>query len=106
MNARSGDAINVLHFGIDIDIIRIAALRRRLDVEAHRSRIAALDLALELAAEALDVSVVIRKLAAAAVRIDGVAADEFLLARIVKVLPARHPGDGAGRDVIGKTRLA
>ena len=53
-DAGGRDAVHVLHHRVDVNVVRIAALRGRLNIEAHRSRIAALDLALELAAEAFE----------------------------------------------------
>ena len=94
MDARHGNAVRVLHFRVDIDVVRVAAQTRGLHREAHRRRIAALDLALEIGSEAFDAVEIPRKLAAPAAGIHGVAPNEFLLVRVGQILPARHPGDG------------
>src|SRR5580693_3694981 len=96
MKPRGRNAVRILHLGIDVYKIRIAPLGGRLDIKTDRSGIAALDLAFVIAAESFDLVKVPGKLRAAAIRVDGISANEFLLARIVEILPARHPGYGAG----------
>ena len=106
VDAHGGDAVDVLHLGIDVDEIRGARQRRDLAVERYRRRVVALDVALPVAAEALELAVVPGELAAAARRVDRVAADELLLVRALQVLPARHPDDLARGHVVGERRLA
>src|SRR5271155_662560 len=96
MKPRGRNAVRVLHPRIDVDKIRIAPLGGRLDIKTDRSGIAALDLAFVIAAESFNLVKIPGKLGAAAVRVDGISANEFLLVRIVEILPARHPGYRAG----------
>ena len=106
MQARDRNAVRVLHLGIEIEEIRRRRERRRLDREADRRRIAPLDLALVRRAEPFEVHGVPRVLLASAPGIDRVAVREFLLMRILEVLPARHPRHLVVADVVGKTRLS
>src|ERR1700722_2801895 len=98
VQSRGGDAVNVLHVRINIYIIRIASLGGRLNIETDRGGIAALDLALVVASETFYLIEVPRELPTASVRVNRVAAKEFFLARVVEVLPTRHPGYRARRD--------
>src|SRR6185369_17424748 len=68
--------------------------------------VVALDVALVLRAEAFDGVVVAGELAASAADVDGVAADELLLAWVLEILPARHPPDCGIGDAVRPRRLA
>src|SRR5262249_58667524 len=61
--------------------------------------------ALELRTETLELLKMSREGAAAAVRVDGVPANELLLEWAFQVLPARHPDYGRVGDVVGRGRL-
>src|SRR5215470_13626352 len=97
---------DIFFVGIKVHVIFGMRERRGLNVGADGSGIVALDLALELRAEAFDAAVVTRKFAAASADVERVAAEEFLFARIFQILPARHPGDRGVGDVVGRRRLA
>src|SRR5579863_9454045 len=51
-DARRWDAVNIFYFGINGDVVGVAALGRRLNVKANGCGMAALDLTFELFTEA------------------------------------------------------
>jgi len=87
-------------------IVRIRAQRWRMNTKADWSRISSLDFALERGTKTIDTGGVPGKFRAATIWIDGITANEFLLARVVEVLPARHPCDGTVGGMIRETRLS
>ena len=90
---------------IYVDVIGRAWQRRRLNERADGGGVVALDIALELRAKALNATIVARELATTAARVHGVTPDKLLLARILQILPPRHPGDGGVGDVVRSGRL-
>ena len=106
MKSQLGNPEYVFLFWIDINVVGWAGKRRRLDQGANCSRIVTLDLALVFRTKAFELAVVSGELATAAADVQGVAADEFLLARILQVLPARHPRNRGIGDVVRSGRLA
>src|SRR5580704_2306059 len=94
---RGGDAVGVLHVRIDIHVIRVTSLGGSLNIKTDRGGIAALDLALVVMSETFYLIEIPGKLTTAAVGVNRVATNELLLARVVKVLPTRHPGHRARR---------
>ena len=83
VKAGGGDAVDVFDGGVDIDKVIVTALGRSLDVEAYGGWIAAFNFTLEIAAEAGDGIVLAGESGAAAVRVNGIAANEVFFARIV-----------------------
>ena len=79
----SGDAVDVVNSGIDIDIVFIAPLSGSLNVKTNGGWITALDFAFEVAAEAGDGVEIIREAGTAAVGVNGIAPDKFLFTRII-----------------------
>ncbi len=106
VDAGGGDAVDVFDGRINIYVVIVRALSGRLAIEADAGRIAAFDFALEVVSEAGDGIEVAGEAGTAAIGVNGIAANEFFLVRIIEVLPAWKPGDGGFGDVIGKAGLA
>src|SRR5215475_342749 len=105
VESRHGDPEDVFHFGVDVEIVARRWQRRRLYLKADRRRVIAANVALELRTEALELLKMPREGAAAAVRVNGVTANELLLEWAFQVLPAGHPDDGRVGDIVGRGRL-
>src|SRR5207248_8565376 len=105
MNSHRWNAVCILYSRIDVNVIGVAALSRCLNIKADWRWVPPFDLAFELPAESLDLIEVPGKFGAASVRINRIAANKFFLPRIFKILPARHPRNGAGGNIIGKAGL-
>src|SRR5215469_5438920 len=106
MKAELRNSENIYLLGINIHVVGWTGKRRRLNKSANRSGIVSFDLPFVGRSEAFDVIVVPRKLPASASHINRVASNEFFFARILQVLPARHPGHGRVRNVVGGRGLA
>src|SRR5271170_516077 len=106
MDANLGRAEDISVPGIDVDKILVRPLRWRLRGEVDRCGITPLDFRFVTRAETFDVFGVRRKDVASTAGIKRIAANEFLLFRIVEILPSRQPGDRCLRDVVGEAWLA
>src|SRR5262249_43220407 len=105
MNPRYGDSVGVFNLGINVNVVGVAAQGRRLDGEADGRRIAPFYFALVRGSETFGLGCIPGIFGAAAARVDGVSANEFFLARVLEVLPSRHPDDGVIADAVGEARL-
>src|SRR5207249_10401101 len=83
----------VLLFEVYVHIVRGTGKGGGLDESTYRSGIVTLDFAFVFGAEAFDLPIVPWKLSATTPHVNRITANELLLARILQVLPARHPGD-------------
>src|SRR5262249_30063939 len=90
---------------INVDVVRRAGKRRRLDEGADRRWVIALDIPLELRSEAFDLPVVSGEFSAAAADIERISADKFFLTRALQILPARCPCHCGIRYVVWSRRL-
>src|SRR2546423_1983669 len=106
MKPKLRDTENVFLLWINVDIVGRAGKSRRLDEGPERSRVVALDIALESRAKAFDLSEISGELSTTAADVDRVTSNEFLLSRIFQVLPARHPGNCGISNVVRRRRLA
>src|SRR3979490_2566665 len=106
MKPKLRDPEYIFLFRVNIDIVGWAGKSWRLDQGAERSRIVALEIALESRAEAFDLPVIPRELSTTATHVHRVTPDKFFFPRIFQILPARHPSNGGIGNVVRRRRLA
>src|ERR1700730_1807683 len=106
MKPKLWDPEYVFLFQVNVDIVGWPGKRWRLDQGADRSRIVALEIALESRAEAFDLLVVPRELSTTASHVHRVASAKFFCPRIFQILPARHRSNVGIGNVVRRGRLA